>query len=368
MNLGERPLPHYFSVLEGTESPYYLASKNISIPLDLSASNLNLWDAHRSAVSSLLISSFPGVANNRFDVPDLPPLPPSQDDSSPDGARSSPPPPDAPSSNYPSLMELKAELGNRMMQECQLCEHRCKVNRLQKEKGVCGVLEPRLSSEFIHMGEEPELVPSHTLFFAGCNLRCVYCQNYDISQNPHSGAKVTVDQVVRIMAHRHALNINWVGGDPTPNLSFILDVLKTSTIPRAQVWNSNMYLTPEAMQLLDGVMDLYLTDFKYGNNRCGKELSGVENYFEVISRNHEMLRGRDTIIRHLVLPGHLECCTQPILEWIRENRPDAVVNVMSQYRPAHKAHRFPGLNRRLRSEEYRKAVGLARELGLRLTN
>jgi len=260
------------------------------------------------------------------------------------------------------------EIGKRMMLDCRLCERRCRVNRGKDQKGICGVIQSRISSEFIHLGEEPELVPSHTIFFAGCNFKCIYCQNWDISQDPFGGAKIPVDQVVRIMDRRHALNTNWVGGDPTPNLPFILEVLNAANVRRAQVWNSNMYLTEEAMELLDGAMDLFLTDFKYGNNACGEELSGVRNYFDVVSRNHRLIKGRDTIIRQLVLPGHLDCCTKPILHWIKENRPDAVVNVMAQYHPDHKAHKYPGLDRRLRREEYREALGMAKELGLRLTN
>jgi len=254
-----------------------------------------------------------------------------------------------------------------MMQHCTLCERNCGVDRSSAKKGVCGVLEPRISSEFIHMGEEPELVPSHTIFFAGCNLACAFCQNWDISQDPFGGAKVPVKDVVRMMERRHALNTNWVGGDPTPNLPFILEVLNASTIPRNQIWNSNMYLTEQSMRLLNGTMDLYLTDFKYGNNQCG-ELSGVKDYWDVVARNHMLIKERDTIIRHLVLPGHVECCTRPILNWVKENRPDVVVNVMAQYHPDFKAMRIPGLDRRLRAEEYREAMGIAKELGLMLTN
>lgn len=330
-------MDHYFSVIKGTAIPLYLAASRIPVPLSLDAPTPDLWKAHEDALAALAIMKKPPISD---------PLPP----------------------RHPSLMDLKVELGRRMMRECRLCEWRCGVDRAGGEKGVCGVLKSRISSEFIHIGEEPELVPSHTIFFAGCNLNCIFCQNWDISQDPSAGARFEVKDVVRLMDRRHALNTNWVGGDPTPNLPFILDVLSHATIDRAQVWNSNMYLTNEGMALLDGAMDLYLTDLKYGNNACGRELSGVRNYFDVVTRNHLLIRGQDTIIRHLVLPGHLDCCTRPILKWINENRSDAVVNVMAQYHPDHKAFGHPVLGRRLRGEEYREAVGQARELGLQLTN
>ena len=347
--MGRTSLDHYFSVVKGTTLPLYCTASTIPAAVSPDASDSDLWNAHKETLSDLADRVVRTPPEIRSRSPTSPPSPPYDP-------------------HNPTLMDLKVELGRRMMKGCCLCERRCSVNRTEGERGVCGVLDARISSEFIHMGEEPELVPSHTIFFAGCNLSCIFCQNWDISQDPFGGARFEVKDVVRLMERRHALNTNWVGGDPTPNLPFILEVLGKSSVDRAQVWNSNMYLTEESMALLDGVMDLYLTDLKYGNNACGRELSGVEHYFDVVTRNHLLIRGQDTIIRHLVLPGHLECCTMPILKWIKENRSDAVVNVMAQYHPDHKSHRHPVIGRRLRGEEYRESVGLARELGLQLTN
>ncbi len=266
----------------------------------------------------------------------------------------------------PHLLDLKIELARRMLLECNLCERKCGVDRSKGIPGACGVLVPRISSEFLHMGEEPCLVPSHTIFFAGCNLTCIFCQNWDISQQAHQGARFTQQDIARLMDKRTALNTNWVGGDPTPNLHFILGTLAHVQVNRPQIWNSNMYLTTRTMELLNGAMDLYLTDFKYGNDECGHELSGVDHYFDVMKRNHEHMKGQDTIIRHLVLPGHLDCCTEPILTWIAENRPDAVVNVMAQYHPDFKTMHYPGLDRRLKDREFSEALEQARELGLTL--
>jgi putative pyruvate formate lyase activating enzyme len=129
-----------------------------------------------------------------------------------------------------------------------------------------------------------------------------------------------------------------------------------------------MYLTIESMNLLDGIIDLYLTDFKYGNDECAKRLSGVDRYMEVVSRNHEIAsRQCDVIVRHLVLPNHIECCTRNILGWIAENISSAVVNVMEQYRPHHRAHEFDDISRPLSGKEYAKALKIADELGLSLT-
>jgi putative pyruvate formate lyase activating enzyme len=273
--------------------------------------------------------------------------------------------------NKKSLFELKLKLAKIMLFACELCERRCKANRLKGKEGHCRVLEPRISTEFLHWGEEPELVPSHTIFFTGCTFNCVFCQNHDISQNPKSGFVMSPKRLAEVIERRgdSAQNVNWVGGDPTSNLPFILETLTHCSANTPQVWNSNMYLTEKTMDLLDGVIDLYLTDFKYGNNECAKRLSNVPNYWEIITRNHRIARGQcEMIIRHLVLPGHFQCCSQPILEWIAENLEGVRVNVMDQFRPEYKARDQPELTKRLSHEEFSKAYTLARDLGLSITD
>jgi putative pyruvate formate lyase activating enzyme len=131
------------------------------------------------------------------------------------------------------------------------------------------------------------------------------------------------------------------------------------------IWNSNMYMSTEALKLLDGVIDVYLADFKYGNDECAKRLSDAPDYMQVATRNHLIARSHaEMVIRHLVLPGHLDCCTRPVLEWIAGNLEGVVVNVMAQYRPEHRAMEFAELSRPLRADEHRKAMTIADDLGL----
>lgn len=265
-------------------------------------------------------------------------------------------------------LQDKVEEAENIMECCHFCERRCNVNRLRGERGYCRVLEPRISSEFIHIGEEPELVPSHTIFFAGCTFRCVYCQNWDISQHPERGSYIKPDGLARLIESRTARNVNWVGGDPTPNIAYILKVLEALDKNTPQVWNSNMYLTEDAMNLLDGVVDVYLTDFKYGNDECAERLSDVRDYMRITERNHEIAgKQAELLIRHLMLPGHLDCCTIPILEWIAENTEAAKVNIMAQYRPMYRAMDYPELRGRLDFRQYNEALNAARDLGLNLT-
>ena len=266
-----------------------------------------------------------------------------------------------------SLLDLKIALARRIYRDCHFCERRCHVDRTAAE-GYCGVRDAAIASEFLHYGEEPMLVPSHTIFFSGCTFGCIFCQNWDISQR-QNGMYVRPEQLAGVIEQRDGINVNWVGGDPTPNLPYILEVLRTCSKNVPQIWNSNMYCSQETMYLLDGVMDVYLTDFKYGSDACALELSDAPDYWVVVTRNHRLAAGQgDLIIRHLVMPGHVECCSLPVMNWLAEHVPDAIVNVMDQYRPCYKASQHPGLDRSITREEYRQVVDHARQLGLHLVD
>ncbi len=258
-------------------------------------------------------------------------------------------------------LSLKRELVERILRSCHLCECRCSIDRTRGGVGKCGIHEPRISSQFLHFGEENALIPSHTIFFSGCNFQCVFCQNWDISQG-NKGRYVKPELLASIIDSKGGKNVNWVGGDPTPNLAYIIDVLGSLSEPLPQVWNSNMYLTESSMDVLAKLMDLYLTDFKYGNDDCAFELSKVHDYMRVIQRNHLLAEQTgDLIIRHLVLPSHIECCTHPILEWIDDKLTSPAVNLMTQYHPCYKADKYPGIDRLLSQQEIKEVKRLKHE-------
>jgi putative pyruvate formate lyase activating enzyme len=276
-----------------------------------------------------------------------------------------------------NYLDLKNELVNRILHECVLCEWRCKVDRVDgKKKGACHLdSTARVATFFRHFGEEPPLVDrsgSGTIFFTSCNFRCCYCQNWDISQAPKAGSPVTsrnLSVMMESLRNEGAANINFVGGEPTPNLHMILEAIRSTSVNVPILWNSNMYLTAEAMNILTDVVDIWLPDFKYGNDRCAIEYSLVVKYFETTSRNHKIAyENGDMIIRHLVMPGHVECCTKPILKWIAENCPRALVNVMSQYRPEHlvlqQPKRYNKIAHKTSIQEMREARAYADQLGL----
>jgi putative pyruvate formate lyase activating enzyme len=332
----KKGLFRYFDIVRGRRLAGNLVAKRVPIgPILAGCSEEMLWDLHGRAMQSFRENGALSVEEQK---PEL------------------------------SLLDLKIELSRRIMERCRFCERRCEANRLAGETGHCGVTSSRYSSEFLHWGEEPELVPSHTIFFSGCTFNCVYCQNWEIAGCPGSGRVADAEELARLIEIRHqqgSRNVNFVGGDPTPHLYTVLRMISSMGSSLAMVWNSNMYHSEETTELLKGVIDLYLGDFRYGNDVCASRYSGVENYLAVVSRNFEKAFAEaDVILRHLVLPGHVECCTNRVMEWVRSNIPSVYFNLMFQYRPEYKAAQYPEINRLLTVEEKRRALELAEEFGI----
>jgi putative pyruvate formate lyase activating enzyme len=270
-----------------------------------------------------------------------------------------------------SYFDLKNEIANRILQVCHFCSRRCGVNRLAGELGYCKCANTMtVSSIFAHIGEEPELVPSGTIFTMGCTIRCHHCQNWNISQWKESGTECKprelAKQVERLRLNG-CRNVNLVGGEPTPWLQQWLKTFKHVDINVPVVWNSNSYYSPETAHLLSGFADVYLLDFKYGSADCAERISDAPDYWKVCTYNHlEAKKYGELIVRVLVLPNHLECCTKPILNWISENLGTQTrVNLMYQYRPEWHAHKIPELGRRLSRNEMEKAAKLAKKAELR---
>jgi len=320
-------LSKYFEILEENIPAKYQNCKYIPVEFNTDNSLKILWEKHDSALKNIKLSE----------------VKPEQ-----------------------SLLDLKIEIANRIFQNCCFCERRCNVDR-REQSGNCGVKQPGVASEFLHIGEESVLVPSHTIFFSGCTFHCVFCQNWDISQF-NTGLYVEPLKLASVIAERKAQgsrNVNWVGGDPTPNVLYILQTLKELNVNIPQVWNSNMYCSVETMKLLQGVIDVYLTDFKYGNDRCAKRLSKVENYLRIVERNHKTAYSNgEVIVRHLVMPNHVECCSKPIIRWISENIPECVVNIMAQYRPEYHAYEYDDISRHVSAEEVLEVKEYADELNI----
>lgn len=274
------------------------------------------------------------------------------------------------STPHQSFFDLKIEIANRILENCHFCTRRCGANRLREETGYCKCgTQIKVSTIFPHTGEEPELIPSGTIFTLGCSLRCLHCQNWSISQWLESGYAYSSEQLARAVEQLRrsgCRNVNLVGGDPTSWLPQWLEAFRHVNLNVPVVWNSNSYYSEETAKLLVGFIDVYLLDFKYGPEECAVKISDAPNYWNSSTRNHHYAKKYgELIIRVLVLPEHLECCTKPILKWIGQNLGQMIrVNVMFQYHPEWRSHEKPELQRKLTKREREQAIELAKEAGL----
>jgi putative pyruvate formate lyase activating enzyme len=294
---------------------------------------------------------------------------------------------------YPSYLKLsKKDLKERIeklfeiLKNCEICPRKCHVNRLKEEKGYCQIgYFPVVSAYHPHFGEESPLVGKYgsgTIFMTSCNLSCIYCQNYEISQL-RMGKEVSFERLAEMMIELQNLgchNINFV--TPThqvPQIVKALEIAIEKGLKIPLVYNTNSYDSVKILKLLDGIFDIYLPDAKYSNNEIAKKYSNAPNYFEIMKSaikemhrqvgdliiNEEGIVVRGLIIRHLVLPNNL-AGSEKIFEFIaKEISKNTFLNIMDQYWPAYKACQYPELARRITNEEFQETMNLAKKFGLK---
>lgn len=262
---------------------------------------------------------------------------------------------------------------------CNQCPRKCNIDRSSR-LGVCGVGEDyTLARAGLHLWEEPCISGekgSGTVFFSGCSLKCVYCQNYDISHRNY-GKEISEEEIIDIfkrLEEKGAHNINLV--NPT---HYVIQLAKTLSKYKPSipvVYNTGGYDSVESLKMLEGLVDIYLTDMKYVSPKVSKKYSKAENYFEAASKAilemyrqqpedifEDSLMKKGLIIRHLVLPGNVSQAFK-VLEWVKDNLPsDTVLSLMGQYLPCGKAEDYPVINRRLSEREYNMVLDRAEMLG-----
>ncbi len=342
--LAKKSLSRYFAVMKNEKPAKFLIAKKLPVGFSEKDSVEELWQKHATLTQEFyrIEKEIDSVKRNFKEMR-------------------------APRESY---LDLKIEIANRILSNCHFCTRRCGANRFVGELGFCKCgTEITVSSIFEHVGEEPELVPSGTVFTMGCTMRCKHCQNWTISQWVERGEAYQTEDLAKEVENLRASgcrNANLVGGEPTPWLEQWLKTFKNVGVNVPVVWNSNTYYSPETAQLLAGFVDVYLLDFKYGSSECAAKISDAPDYWKVCTRNHlEAKRYGELIIRVLVLPSHLECCTKPIVSWIAENLGTGTrVNIMFQYRPEWRAYEIPELRRRLTKDEIERAIQLAKEVRL----
>jgi putative pyruvate formate lyase activating enzyme len=297
-----------------------------------------------------------------------------------------------PPEDRPSYLEMKKEdlkkrvdRARSLLSPCTVCPRNCGVDRLENKLGVCKTGEKAIVSSFNpHFGEENPLVGrggSGTIFFSHCNLKCIFCQNYEIS-HMGEGDEVDPGKISAIMLYLQKLgceNINFVS--PTHVVPQIL-----ASLPKAMerglrlplVYNTGGYDTVETLRLLEGIIDIYMPDAKYSSPEVSKQLSGVEDYPQAnrdalremhrqvgdLELDHRGVAKSGLLVRHLVLPGGLSG-TEEVTDFIaREISTDTYINIMDQYRPCYRAGELDLLDRSLTGREYEEAVKAAKKNGL----
>ncbi|NIO04007.1 MAG: radical SAM protein [Proteobacteria bacterium] len=282
-------------------------------------------------------------------------------------------------------LDRRIESLRQILKSCELCPRQCRIDRLNGEVGYCcagGDL--RVSSVFPHYGEEPPLVGHHgsgTIFLAHCNLRCVFCQNYDISHHGN-GERVKTDHMAQYMVKLQQIgchNINFV--TPTHYAPQIVAALPEAIelgLRVPLVYNCGGYESLEVIRLLDGIIDIYMPDVKFFSSDVAGKFCNASDYPEVVKLVlREMYRQvgelkmdsrgiaeRGLLIRHLVMPRGL-AGTEGVMRYVAEELSrDNYVNIMAQYRPVYRAAEYPDLDRPVTTEEFLEALEIARKYGL----
>ena len=272
-----------------------------------------------------------------------------------------------------------------LLKKCEMCPHKCKIDRTQNQIGRCKSKDTvKVAIASIHNYEEPCISGkngSWTVFFSNCNLSCKFCQNYEISQQG-LGKEITIERLSKIFLEQQskgAHNINLVS--PTSYAYQIIEAIKIAKkngLKIPIIYNTNGYENIETIKLLNGYIDVYLPDLKYAEDDLGKKYSNVDNYFEIATcaikemynqvgeniYDEDGMIKRGMIIRHLVLPNHTEN-TKKVLTWINSNMPKNItVSVMAQYFPTYKAKEIEDINRKITKREYKKVEDFLYSLDL----
>lgn len=286
-------------------------------------------------------------------------------------------------------LRARAEVLRGMLASCRICPHDCGNNRLRGEIARCYSGElPVVSAHTPHFGEEPALVGTHgvgNIFFGNCNLRCVYCQNYLISQNHRVERKneVSIERLAQMMLELQEKGCHGIGlVSPThfvPQIVMALESAAASGLRLPLIYNTNAYDAVDVLRLLEGIVDIYLPDLKYGDDEMGREYSKIDGYAmharraliemhrqvggELVREEDGLVR-RGLIIRHLVLPNDI-ASSRETLTWIRDTLgADTTLSVMSQYFPTHRALTMPLLDRKVRESEYGRVLAFLESLGM----
>ncbi|MEO5803640.1 MAG: radical SAM protein [Verrucomicrobiota bacterium] len=266
---------------------------------------------------------------------------------------------------------LRAKIARASLADCKLCAHECGVNRLIGEQGLCHAgATANIFSAQIEVSDELELIPTFAIALSGCDLRCSFCITGKESWNPRAGKNLNLPALAERAVQaldEGARTIMILGGEPTIHLPTALEIVAALPDEPKLVWKTNAHASAQARELLHGIFDVWLADYKFGNDTCAQRLALVPNYNQIVQENLLWANeNSELIVRHLVMPGHVECCWRPIAEWLGENLPQVKINLRSGFWPAWQAGKHSELRGTTTSLETDLATKIARDYNLNL--
>lgn len=257
------------------------------------------------------------------------------------------------------------------LERCQLCELRCGINRRAGLRGPCRLGDQtHLFRLYVSYAEELDLSPALMVYLSGCNFRCAFCTQAPRCFRPLGGAPLTApESLERIQALSAGVRwINLVGGEPSLHPHALIELRQHISTTAKWLLNTNGYFTPECLRLLDPIVDLHLIDFKFGTDACAEKLAGVPRYLEVLQRNLADVYSAGPerlVVRHLLMPGHGQCCFEPVARWVSQYLPNVRFHLMSSYVPNYRSLRTPAMSRTVSVDQVRQAEDLCRLVNLR---
>ena len=286
----------------------------------------------------------------------------------------------------------RAVIARAALSNCRFCAHDCGVNRLAGELGLCHAgAEARFFLAQTELTDELELIPTFAVALSGCDLRCDFCITGAESWNPRAGKIFSAEEMAaraRTALANGAKTVMLLGGEPTIHLHVALEFISFLPDDARLVWKTNAHGSAQARELLDGMADVWLADFKFGNDECARRLAKISDYTKAVQENLSWFVAADVsprrdkntaafsqtqprargelIVRHLLMPGHLECCWRPIAVWLANNLPGVKVNLRSSFWPAWHSARHAELQRNVSEREARQAWQIAEQHGLNL--
>jgi len=258
-----------------------------------------------------------------------------------------------------------------MLADCHFCAHHCGVNRMTGELGICrATANPRFFLAQTEVTDELELIPTFAIALSGCDMRCDFCITGRESWNPGIGRSFSAGKIARLAEaalNEGARTIMILGGEPTIHLHAALELVALLPDTARLVWKTNAHGSAPARALLEGMFDVWLADFKFGNDICARRLAKIPNYTEIVTENLLWANAHsELMVRHLLMPGHIQCCWEPVAQWLGEHLPGVKVNLRTGFWPAWRAGRHTELSGTVPAGEAGQAQKIAEIYGLNL--